>query len=432
LINTVENPTDGNNGNHTNDTQPTGAEAIHTYRSDQNGVAENIRPVFRRKTTETLHGTFGARTRTRDRPSSFQMGPSYTHTKTEGGTGSVHNQQAGQVVAEPPPSKLEGSQSPATTTRVTPLGSDTRQSVNGDISVEGAGLINVGKTPNGFTDSAVSLQNMASVNQRDALFHLPNNIQPQPLLNQISNSKVPQISVSVTPPSSGASSFNPGVSAFHQPQIQSLQQHDVLRHAATHSPQKYIHTITATPNSPNSANFNRHEWQAARQNRLPSNQQAEFDAPQVQSPLTAQKFNLPSTRNLAEFNKLLPLHLPTPHDPQKTLTHVPAAVIHSSPNDETIRAKIIPISQTSPLQKFLSFSDQQLKQPGEQNESFLSLSTHGSQQSTKPPVEGRPAPQLFALYQQDARRHTAEQEYTKKLQEYFQQLQNYYKQQHHK
>jgi hypothetical protein len=222
------------------------------------------------------------------------------------------------------------------------------------------------------------------------------------------------------------------VSVFHQPQIQALQQHDVLRHAVTHSPQKYIHTIIATPNSPNTANFNRHEWQAARQNRLPSNQQADFDAPQVQSPLIAQKFNLPSTRNLAEFNKPLLLHLPTPNDPQKTTTDIPVAVIHSSPNDETIRAKIIPLSQTSPLHKFLSFSDQQLKQPGEQNESFISLNTHGSQPSTKPPAERKPATQLFALYQQDAQRHTTEQEYTKKLQEYFQQLQNYYKQQHHK
>jgi hypothetical protein len=112
-------------------------------------------------------------------------------------------------------------------------------------------------------------------------------------------------------------------------------------------------------------------------------------------------------------------------------THFPVTVIRSSPNDETIRAKIIPISRTSPLRQFLSFSDQQLKEPGEEKESFTSLSMHGSQQSTKPPADGRPAPQLFALYQQDARRHTTDQEYTKKLQEYFQQLQNYYKQQQH-
>lgn len=400
LIKTGDNSVDGNNGNHTNTTKPTGAEAIQTYRTDQNGVVENIRPVVRRKTTETLHGNFGARTRTRDRPPSIQISPSYVNTKTEGGTGSVimkfvHNQQNGQSVAEPPLSKLEELQSPAT--RVTPLGSDTRQLVNGDISVEEAGLISAaGKTPKGFTDPAVSLQNMGSVNQRDPLFHLPYNIQPRPFLNKISNPKVPQILVSVTPPSSGAPSFNPGVSVFHKPQSQSLQQHDVLRHAATHSPQKYIYTIIATPNSANTANFNRQEWQAAQQNQFPSNQQADFYVPPVQSPLIAQKFNLPSTHNLAEFNKPIPLHLPTPNDPQKTTTDIPVVVIPSSPNDETIRAKIIPISQTSLLHKFLSFSDQQLKQPAEQ-------STHGSQLSTKSPAEGRPAPQLFALYQLDAR-----------------------------
>jgi hypothetical protein len=439
LIKTADNPKDGNSGNHTNNTKQTGAQEIQTHKSDPTGVVENIRPVVRRKMTETLHGTFGARTRTRDRPSSFQMSPSHARTKIEGGTGSVitkfvHNHPTGEGVTEPRPSKQEGPQSPATTTTVMPPGSDTRQSVNGDISGEGAGLINVvGPVPKGFTDPAVPLQDMDSINQRDPLFHLPYNIQPQPFLNQISNSEVPQISTSVTHPSSGVPSFNPGVSVFHQPQAQSLQQHDVLRHAVTRPLQKYIHTITATPNSPNAAHFNRHEWQAAQQNWLPSNQQADFDAPQVQSPLTAHKFNHPSARNIAEFNKPLPLHLPTRNDPQKTTsTHVPVAVIHSSPNDETIRAKIVPLSQTSPLQKFLSFSDQQLKQPGEQNESFVSPSTHGSQPSTKPPAEGRPAPQLFALYQQDARRHTAQLEYTKKLQEYFQQLQNYYNQQHHK
>jgi hypothetical protein len=167
FIKTGDNPAAGNNGNHTNDTKPTGAEAIQTYRSDQNGVVENIRPVVRRKTTETLHGTFGARTRTRDRPPFFQMSPSYVHNKTAGGTGSVimkfvHNLQTGQGVAEPPPSKLEGPQSPVPTTTAMPLGSDTRQ------SVEGAHLISAaGKMPKGFTNPTVSLQNMDSVNQRD-------------------------------------------------------------------------------------------------------------------------------------------------------------------------------------------------------------------------------------------------------------------------
>ncbi|PNF18250.1 hypothetical protein B7P43_G16312, partial [Cryptotermes secundus] len=397
LIKTGDNPVDGNNGNHTNNTKSTDAEAIQTYRTDQNGVAENIRPVVRRKTAETLHGNFGARTRTRDRPPSIQMSPSYVHTKNEGGTGSVtmkfvHNQQTGQSVAEPPLSKQE--ELPAT--RVTPLGSDVRQFVNGDTSVEEAGLISaVGKPPKGFTDSAVSLQNMGSVNQRDPLFHLPYSIHPRPFLNQISDSKVPQILVPVTPPPSGAPTFNPHVSVFHQPQSQSFQQHDVLTHAATHSPQKYIYTIIATPNSANMVNFNRQEWHAAQQNWLPSNQQADLYVPQVQSPLIAQKFNLPSTRNLT------PLYLPTQNDPQKTTTDIPVAVIHSFPNDETIRAQIMPISQSSPLNKFLSFSDQQLKLLAEQ-------STHGSQPLTKPPAEGGPAPQL------DARRHTTEQ-HTKKL-----------------
>jgi hypothetical protein len=435
---TADNPKDGKSGNHTNNAKPTGTEAIQTHKSYQTGVAGNIRPVIRRKMTETLHGTFGARTRTRDRPPSFQMSPSYVHTKTEGGTDSVitkfvHNHPTSEGVAKPHPSKQEGPQSPTITTTLMPPGSDTRQSVNGDIPV-GAGLINVvGPVPKGFIDPAVPLQDMDSINQRDPLFYLPYNIQPQPFLNQISNSKVPQISMSVNHPSSGISTFNPGVNVFHQPQTQSLQQHDALRHAVTHPLQKYIHTITTTPNSPNIAHFNRHEWQAAQQNRFPSNQQADFDASQVQSPLLAQKLNLPSTRSLAEFNNPLPLHLPTRNEPQETTsTHVPVAVIPSSPNDETIRAKIVPLSQTSPLQKFLSFSDQQLKQPGQQNESSVSPSTHGSQPSTKLPAEGRPAPQLFALYQQDAQQHTAQLEYTKKLQEYFQQLQNYYNQQHHK
>jgi hypothetical protein len=75
-------------------------------------------------------------------------------------------------------------------------------------------------------------------------------------------------------------------------------------------------------------------------------------------------------------------------------------------------------------QKFLSFPDQQLRQPGKQQESV------GSQQSSKHPAERRPAHHLFAVYQQDPMRHAAQVEYTNKLQEYFQQLLKYNKQQH--
>jgi hypothetical protein len=76
------------------------------------------------------------------------------------------------------------------------------------------------------------------------------------------------------------------------------------------------------------------------------------------------------------------------------------------------------------VQKFLSFPDQQLRQPGVQQASV------GPQQSSKDAAERRPAPNLFAVYQQDAVRHAAQVEYTNKLQEYYQQLLNYNKQQH--
>jgi hypothetical protein len=410
-------------------TKPTHAEAIQTSKS------ENTRPADRREVTEMLHGTFGARTRTRERPPSFKTSPSPSHANTDGGTGSVitnfvHNQQTGQSDAEPHPSKLEGPPSPVTATTVKSPGSDTRESVNRHISVEGAGLIHVvGPIPKGFTDP-VTLQNMDSVNQRDPLFHLPYNIPPQPFQNQISNSQVPQFLVSVTPSSSGVSSFNPDVRVLHHPQAQSLHQHEALRPVGNHSPQNHVQTIMASPTAPSISNSGIQKWQQI-QNWLPP-KRTDLDAPPVPSALTADKFNLPSIRNLAEFNKLLTFHLPTPNDPQKnTSTSVPVAVTHSSPPYETVAATINPLSQTSPHQKFLSFSEQQLKQLTEQKESLMSLNTHGSQLSTKLPAEGHPMP-LLARHQQDAQRHTAALEYTRKLQEYFHQLQTYYNQQPHK
>jgi hypothetical protein len=393
-------------------TEPTDAEATRTSKSDHNGIVENIHPAVRRKVTETLQGTFGARTTTRDRPSSFLMRPSHADTKTYSGTGSAITK------FEHHPPKLEGPPPP-----VTSLGSDTRESDKGAISVEGAGLINVvGPIPKGFTDP-VTLPNPESVNQRDPLFHLPHSIQPQPFLNQFAISKVSQISESITPSSSGVSSFNPEMSV----QTQSFHQHEVLRHAGNHSPQKYIQTVIVTPTA-NATTFDSHKWQENRQDQLPSTQEPDCDAPQLPSPLTAQKFNLPSSIP-ADFNKPLLFHLATPQ--KTTSTHAPVAAVHSPLHDETTRAKIIPLPQTPSLAKFLRFSDQQLKQLGEQKESFMSLGTHGSQLSSKLPAEGRPAP-LSALHQLDARRHSAELEYTKKLQEYFLQLQNYYSQQPHK
>jgi hypothetical protein len=379
-------------------------ELSATKPTDRNGTVEDIHPVARR-VKETLHGTFGARTRTRGR----QTSPSCADIKTDGATDSavskfVHNQQTGQVVTEHPS-----------------LGSDARQSVKGDISVEGPGPIHVvGPIPKGFTDP-VTLQNTDSVNQRDPLFHLPYNIQAQPFLNQISNSKVPQISASVAPSSSGISSFNSDMSVFHHQQPQSFHQQDVPRHAGNQSPQKYIQTLTATP-SANIANFDRHRWQENQQNQLPSIQQADLVAPRESSPLIGQKFNLPSTHNLAEFNKPLLFHLPTPTPQETTPTHVPVAAVHSALDDDPTRAKVILLPQTSPLQKFLRVSDQQLKQLGEHKERLVPLSTLSSTLR----AEGRPA-----LPQQDARRHAAEMEYSQKLQEYFHQLQEYYSQQRH-
>jgi hypothetical protein len=81
------------------------------------------------------------------------------------------------------------------------------------------------------------------------------------------------------------------------------------------------------------------------------------------------------------------------------------------------------LPQIASAQKFLSFPDQQQRQPGKQQESV------GFQQSDTHPSQGRPAPHQFAVYQQDAVRHAAQVEYTKKLQEFFRQLLDYNKQQ---
>jgi hypothetical protein len=100
--------------------------------------------------------------------------------------------------------------------------------------------------------------------------------------------------------------------------------------------------------------------------------------------------------------------------------HTPIAMVHSFSDDETIKAKIVRLPQTS-VQNFPSFSDQQLKQAGHQTENSATLSTRGSQ----PPAGDRPVALL------DAARHAAQSLYTKRLQEYFQQLQSYYAQQQH-
>jgi hypothetical protein len=438
LFITGDNPKVDSSGSHSTNTKSTGTEGIQSSARDKNdGIVENSRypMLFRRKATDTTHRTFGARTRTRDRPPSFHMRTEHVHTKAEGGKDSgimkfTHNQQTGQDVAKHHPSELGEAGTPVGITTVTTLGMDTGGSGNEEYLMEGTGEINVvGPIPKGFTDP-VTIQNTDSFNQRGSLFLLPHPTKPEPFQNQILNSKVPLVSIPVTStsaalPSSGVTSFNQGVEVFHQPHAQTFQQHYTFRNSETHPPQKYIQTTIIMSNSPNTENVNQHKWQIHQQKQLVSDQQFHFSPSQVQSSMIALTSNLPLMQNLTEFRKPPQFHLS--HDPQKVmLRYVPVAILHSSPNDESIRAKIVPLPQTPPVQKFLSFSNQQLKQPGNQKEDLLPQHTHASQLPPKSPV-----PLLFALYQQDAAHHAAQFEYTKKLQEYFQQLQSYYKKQHH-
>jgi hypothetical protein len=391
--------------------------------SGQNVVEHNRRPVVRRKAIEKPHRTFGARTRTRDRPSSFQTKPTHAQTVTEASTDSdaqkfAQSQQTGQDVFEHRPSDSGA----AGITTVTSMGMDTGSSLIGEFPVRG--LINVvGPIPTGFTDPA-TIKDLNSVNQMGPLFHLPYPIPPEEFRNQIPNSNVPMVSTTVTPsagktlPSSGVTSFNQDVNVFRQPYTQTFEQHYTFRHSETHSPQKYIQTIIATPNS---ANVNRHKWQLHEPKQLVSDNRSHF-SPQVQSSLTASTSNPPSMQNLAKFTEPRPFHFPPLNNHQKTtVPHAPVTMVHSSPNDETIRAKIVRLPQTPSLQKFLSFPDQQVKQTGHQKENLVPLKTQVSQPST----EDRPVPLL------DATNHAAQLEYTKKLQEYFQRVQSYYRQQHH-
>jgi hypothetical protein len=424
LFTTGGHPTMNNSVIHATDK---GIGGIQRSKSGQNEVVEHKgRPVVRRKAMETPHRTFGTRTRTRGREFSFQRRPTHVQTTAEASTDAgapkfCHSQQTGQDVSEIRPSESGA----AGVTTMTSLGMDTRGSLISEIPMEV--LINiVGPIPKGFTDPA-TIQNLDSFNHMGPLFHLPLPIQPEPFRNQIPNSVVPLVSTAVTPstnetlPSFGVTNFNQDVNVF-QPYTQTFQQHYTSRHSETHSPQKFIQTITATSNLPNAANVSRHEWQLHEKKQLVSDQRSSFSPSQVQSSMTASTSSLPSMRKLAEFIEPLLLHFPPPNDHLKAmLIHTAIATVHSSPDDETIKAKIVRLPQTSSFQKLLSFSDQQLNQPGHQKENLVILRTHESQ----PPAEDRPVPLL------DAARHAAQSEYTKKLQEYFQQLQSYYRQQHH-
>ncbi|KDR11911.1 hypothetical protein L798_13798 [Zootermopsis nevadensis] len=277
------------------------------------------------------------------------------------------------------------------------------------------GLINVvGPIPKGFTDPA-TMQHLDSPNYMSPLFHLPHPTQPEPFRNQIQNSMMPLVSVAVKPstsdtlPSSGVTSFKEDVNPFRRPYTQAFQQHYTFRHSENLPPQKYIQTIIATSNLPNEENVSKHEWQLHEQKKLVSDR-FNIIPSLAQSSLTAATSSLPSMRNLPEFTEPHPFHFPPPNYLQRaTLPHTSIVVQHSSPDDKTV---LLP--QTSPFQKFLSYTEQQLKQPGHQNENMASLSTRVPQPST----EEQSMPSL------DATLHAAQSEYTTKLMEYFQQLQH--------
>ena len=369
-------------------TKLTGIEEVKTSESGLNGAVEhNRRPAAIRKTTEASRSTFGLRTRTRDR--SFA-----TQSRVAGGGNSRattfgHNQQV-RGVAEVS-SQSAGVAAPRGINLASSLETDTSGSAHEDISTGGTGLINIiGPIPKGFTDP-VTTQNIRSAFASGPLFQLPYNIQPEPFRNAIPRPTTPLIATPVTlsesarPPSSAVTSSSHDANVRRQP---------------------HSETTATFSRSPNTSNVSPHGRRLHPQNHLASG----FSASQIQLYLTA------PTHEIVKFRQS-PFHSSPPNEPV-------AAAVHSSHDDLAVRAKTVPLPQMTSVQKFLSFPDQQLRQPGTQQESV------GAQQSSKHAAERRPAPHLFAVYQQDAVRHAAQVEYTNKLQEYYQQLLNYNKQQH--
>jgi hypothetical protein len=364
-------------------TKLTGIDEVKTSENGLNVAVEHSRRLAAiREATGASRSTFGLRTRTRDKSFSFQSraadGGDYKAT-TFG-----QNQQA-KGVAEVS-SQSAGVATPRVITLASSLEMDTSGSAHEDISHGGTGLVNIiGPIPKGFTDP-VTTQNARSVIQSGPLFQLPYNTQPEPFRNKIPRPTTPLIATPVTfsesarPPPSEVTSSSHYVNVRRQPHSQ---------------------TAAALSRSPDTSNVSPHGWRPHPQNHLAS---------QIQLYLTA------PTHEVVEFRPS-PFHSPPTNEPL-------AAIVHSSHDDLAVSAKIVPLPQMTSVQKFLSFPDQQLRQPGAQQESV------GSQQSSKHAAERRPAPHLFTVYQRDAVRHAAQVEYTNKLQEYYQQLLNYNKQQH--
>ena len=403
------------------DAKWTGLDDIHTTENGRNGAVQlKRRQEVRRKATGAWRSTFGARTRTRSRTSAFQSRPVHVTTKAEDGEDSigttfVQNQHNEKGVAELSSSQSVGVATPPGIALASSPETATSGG-RGEISVEGTGFINViGPIPKGFVDPATT-QNVDNVNQRGPLFHLPYNTQPEPFRKQIPKPIVPLISTPRALPETGVTSPNHDVKVFNQPHTQTLEQHHEFRDAGIHTQQKQTQAVAAMSNLPNTSNVSQQQRHPLRQNDLESH----FSASQGQSPLTAPTSSLPSMREVAELRQTLLFHSPPSDEPQ---AHIPMALMHSSHGDQAITAKIVPLPQVTSVQKFLSFPDQQLRKPGKQHESIE------FQQSPKHPAESRPAPHSFAVYHQDAARHAAQLEYTRKLREYFQQLLNYNREQ---
>jgi hypothetical protein len=388
------------------DPKSTGTDEVKSSESARNGAAEHSRrPVVARKATGTSRSTFGARTTTRDRAE-------HVTTKAAGGgdsTGTfVQNQHEESGVAEMPSPQSAGVAAPLGITFASSLETDTSGSTHGDMSGGGTSLINIiGPIPKGFTDP-VTTRSANSAVHSGPLFHLPYNIPPEPFRNEIPTAIAPLLATAATPFES-ARPPSPAVASSHC-------ELDVFPEPDTHT-----QPTAVMSNSPNTSHVSAHEWHSHVQKHLVS----DFSASQRQSSLTAPTSNVPSTHEVVEFRQQPPFHSPPTNDPEAaTSPHIPAALLQSSRDDQAITARTVPLPQMTSVQKFLSFPDQQLRQPGKQQESV------GSRQSPSHPAQSRPAPHLFALYQHDAVRHAAQVEYTKKLQEYFQHLLNYDKQQH--
>lgn len=364
-----------------NSTKLTGTDEVKTSENGLNEAVEHSRrPATIRKATVASRSTFGLRTRTRDRSFASQSGVAGGGDSRATTFG--QNQQV-RGVAEMS-SQSAGVSTPRGITFASSLETDTSGSAHEDISAGGTSLVNIiGPIPKGFTDP-VTTQNVGNAIQNDPLFQLPYNTQPGPFRNGFPRPTTPLIATPVTlsesarPPSSEVTSSRHDVNVRHQPHSQ---------------------TAAALSRSPNTSNVSPHGWRLHPQNHLAS----DFSASQIHLYLTA------PTYEVVEFRQS-PFHSPPTNEPL-------AAAVHSTHDNLAVRAKM------TSVQRFLSFPDQQLRQPGAQQESV------GPQQSSKYVAERRPAPHMFAVYQQDAVRHAAQVEYTNKLQEYYQQLLNYNKQQ---